>query len=234
MANIQIPNLTPATALTGAEQLEIVQSGQSRRTTALTIAALQPGPTGPTGPEGSASSVTGPTGPTGAPGSGSVVPGPTGPTGPNGNTGADGPTGPTGAAGTNGSAGATGPTGPTGTAGSAGAAGSTGPTGPTGTLAFSGSFTVTAAGTNQGTAQSLTAQVSVVTTVASGTGVILPSSAANTLMWVRNDDAADTLSVYPNSGAAINGLGTNVAFSLFPGQSMLFVAKDSTQWYTLQ
>ena len=85
MASIQIPNLTPATSLSGAEQVEVVQAGRSVRTTTGAIANLQGiGPTGPTGPNGS-----GPTGPTGP---GSTVPGPTGPTG----TGSTGPTGTSG------------------------------------------------------------------------------------------------------------------------------------------
>ena len=119
MSNIQIPNLPVAASLSGNEELEIVQAGVSRRTTAADIAGLGLGPTGPTG-------TVGPTGPTGANG-------PTGPTGPTGATGANGDIGPTGATGPRGPTGATGaastvpgPTGPTG------AIGSTGPTGPTG------------------------------------------------------------------------------------------------------
>lgn len=61
MANIQIPNLPVATSLDGSEEVEIVQSGTSVRTTTGDIAGLQAGPTGVTGPVGP----TGPTGPTG-------------------------------------------------------------------------------------------------------------------------------------------------------------------------
>ena len=93
-SNIQIPNLGAAVSLNGTEQVEIVQSGESKRATTQQIADLKG--VGPTGPMG----ITGPTGPTGATGSASTVPGPTGPSG-------TGPTGPTGA-------GSTGPTGPTG------------------------------------------------------------------------------------------------------------------------
>ena len=85
MSSVQIPNLTPATSLSGAEQVEVVQAGRSVRTTTGAIANLQGiGPTGPTGPNGS-----GPTGPTGPV---STVAGPTGPTG----TGSTGPTGSSG------------------------------------------------------------------------------------------------------------------------------------------
>jgi len=74
--NIQIPNLPAVISLNGTEQMEVVQSGVSRRATTQQIADLQG--VGPTGPTGS----LGPTGPTGV-----------------GPTGATGPTGPTGAAG---------------------------------------------------------------------------------------------------------------------------------------
>lgn len=46
MAIIQIPNLPAATSLSGAEQLEIVQAGVSRRTTTKAIADLQAIPCG--------------------------------------------------------------------------------------------------------------------------------------------------------------------------------------------
>ena len=141
-SNIQIPNLGAAIALNGTEQVEIVQAGESKRTTTQQIADLKgvgptgpmgiTGPTGPTGP-----SVTGPTGstgpaggPTGPTGAASTVAGPTGPTGPTGDAstvaGPTGPTGPTGNVSTT-----PGPTGPTGSTGPTGA-GPTGPTGPTG------------------------------------------------------------------------------------------------------
>ena len=136
-SNIQIPNLGAAVSLNGTEQVEIVQSGESKRATTQQIADLKgvgptgpmgaTGPSGPTGPSGTGP--TGPTGsgPTGPTGADSTVAGPTGSTGPTGPTGANstvaGPTGPTG----------TGPTGPTGSTGAASTvAGPTGPTGPTG------------------------------------------------------------------------------------------------------
>ena len=145
MSNIQIPNLPPAIALNGSEQLEIVQAGTSRRTTVADVAALNPSPTGPTGQTGA----TGPTGPTG--GTGPTGPtgqqGPQGDVGPTGNVGATGPTGPTGAQGPNGPVGPTGdtgatgpagPTGPTGAMGSSGPTGSVGATGPTGPTGATG------------------------------------------------------------------------------------------------
>jgi hypothetical protein len=91
-SNIQIPNLGAAVSLNGTEQVEIVQSGESKRATTQQIADLQG--VGPTGPMG----ITGPTGPTGPSVTGPTgSTGPAGPTGPTGNTGTTGPTGPTGA-----------------------------------------------------------------------------------------------------------------------------------------
>jgi hypothetical protein len=64
MATASIPMLPQAIALTGAEQMEAVQSGASVRVTASQVAALG-GPTGPTGPTGPSGGPTGPTGPAG-------------------------------------------------------------------------------------------------------------------------------------------------------------------------
>lgn len=41
MADVNIPDLAAATALTGAEQMEVVQAGVNKRTTSGAVAALQ-------------------------------------------------------------------------------------------------------------------------------------------------------------------------------------------------
>ena len=145
MANTTIPQLPLATSLSGTEQLEIVQAGVSRRTTASAIAGIAVGPTGPTGAQGGIgpTGTTGPTGPTGNQGTAGNQ-GPVGPTGDIGPTGGAGPTGPTGIQGAQGITGATGPTGiqgitgPTGSSGPMGPTGNTGPTGPTGPTGTTG------------------------------------------------------------------------------------------------
>ncbi len=145
MANTTIPQLPLATSLDGTEQLEIVQAGVSRRTTASAIAGIAVGPTGPTGAQGGIgpTGTTGPTGPTGNQGTAGNQ-GPVGPTGDIGPTGGAGPTGPTGIQGAQGITGATGPTGaqgitgPTGSSGPIGPTGNTGPTGPTGPTGTTG------------------------------------------------------------------------------------------------
>jgi collagen type VII alpha len=145
MANTTIPQLPLATSLSGTEQLEIVQAGVSRRTTASAIAGIATGPTGPTGAQGGTgpTGTAGPTGPTGVQGTAGNQ-GPIGPTGDTGPTGGAGPTGPTGIQGAQGITGATGPTGaqgitgPTGSSGPIGPTGNTGPTGPTGPTGTTG------------------------------------------------------------------------------------------------
>ena len=61
VAIVQIPNLTPAIAVNGTEQLEAVQAGATVRVTSAQIASLAPSIPGPIGPPGP----TGPTGPAG-------------------------------------------------------------------------------------------------------------------------------------------------------------------------
>lgn len=61
MSNVQITQLPVAISLSGTEEVEVVQSGTSRRATTAQISGLTFGPTGPTGPTGA----TGPTGPVG-------------------------------------------------------------------------------------------------------------------------------------------------------------------------
>jgi hypothetical protein len=149
MAYKQIPNLPVATALTGVEELEVVQAGVSVRTTVSQVAGAASGPTGPTGTAGPTgpTGATGPTGPTGATGAASTVQGPTGATGPTGPTGVAGPTGTAGPTGAQGTVGATGPTGATGNTGPTGPSdGPTGPAGPTGPTGASGATGPTGAG----------------------------------------------------------------------------------------
>lgn len=102
-----------------------------------------------------------------------------------------------------------------------------------GTISFTDG--VTAAGTTQATATPLTTMISTVSTVASGTGVNLPSSAngAGLLITVINS-GANALAVYPAQGAAdtINGSASTVGVSLFPGTAAVFNCTASGVWTT--
>ena len=63
--------------------------------------------------------------------------------------------------------------------------------------------TLSSTGTTQADALVLTADWNNVTTVSSGTGVILPTLTAGQMVWVFNNDLANNLNVYPPSGASI-------------------------------
>ena len=215
------------------------------------------GATGPAGPSGGPTGATGVTGPAGATG----VAGPTGLTGPTGPDGATGLTGPTGATGT-GVAGPTGPTGATGPAGPQGATGSAGVAAgsdtqiqfndatafagnanltfnkTTGSLSVGGNYlrsvqtSISAAGSTQGTATALTKDISVVSTVSAGQGVVLPSAVTGMVLIVNNTSATN-MNVYPATGGAINSLATNAAYTHVAGASLQYYAVSSTQWYTV-
>lgn len=90
----------------------------------------------------------------------------------------------------------------------------------------------TAAGTVQGNALAITRSVFECSTVASGTGVVLPTAVAGMTITVINN-GLNALNVYPASGASINSLSTNVAYSLLVGARLQFIALSSTKWYTL-
>ena len=106
------------------------------------------------------------------------------------------------------------------------------------TCAISGALTVSvnnavsAAGSTQGTATAITTDLANVTTVAASTGVILPTASAGRKIIIRNS-GANTLRIYPASGAQINSLGTNAFFSLETSTTLEFIGFSATQWYTL-
>jgi hypothetical protein len=91
---------------------------------------------------------------------------------------------------------------------------------------------ISAAGTNQATATALSNVFNVVTTVASGQGVVLPSPKAGDVVIVANQ-GANALSVYPASGHSINNLSTNTAQSLAIDTRRIFFAVTNSKWYSL-
>jgi hypothetical protein len=64
-------------------------------------------------------------------------------------------------------------------------------------------------GTTQTTALVLAADWNNVTTVASGTGVLLPALTQGQMVWVFNNDPANNLNVYPPIGASITYQSVN-------------------------
>ena len=87
--------------------------------------------------------------------------------------------------------------------------------------------TVSAAGTTQGTATAITADVVIVSTVASGAGVVVPLVGHGSML-VYNA-GANPLKVYPGSGAAINQLSANTAMNLPINTSVLLTWASVTQ-----
>jgi hypothetical protein len=91
---------------------------------------------------------------------------------------------------------------------------------------------ITAAGTVQGNATVLGNTINIVTTVTSGTGVILPSPIAGMTIYITNT-SANSLSVYPAVGNAINSLGTDTSFSQPATATIHYIASSTSQWYTV-
>ena len=92
---------------------------------------------------------------------------------------------------------------------------------------------ITAAGSVQGTATVLTKEINVVSTVSSGAnGVVLPTAVAG-MVLIINNTSANTLSVYPATGGAVNSGSVNDAYPHGSGASIQYYATSGTQWYTV-
>lgn len=87
-----------------------------------------------------------------------------------------------------------------------------------------------AAGSTQNTATAISANVTVFTTVSANQGTLLTRP-----YQIIINAGANSLSVYPNSGATITGggstLATNAAFSVAAGSSASFACTDTTHCY---
>jgi hypothetical protein len=91
---------------------------------------------------------------------------------------------------------------------------------------------ITAAGANQGGATVLPARMAYnVTTVGSGTGVLLPPSVAGAELAVANN-GANALKIYPNGTEQINSLGASTAFSASNPSITIFYCFTPGQWWT--
>ena len=85
------------------------------------------------------------------------------------------------------------------------------------------------AGTVQGDATAINSGIAVFTTVAASSGGILPSCEIGDSVEVLNF-GANTLTLYPDSGARINAVATNGGVSLATNTAMRFVRFTSTRW----
>lgn len=91
---------------------------------------------------------------------------------------------------------------------------------------------ISAAGTTLGTATVLTHEINDVTTVASGTGVALPSSVGTTFIVMNH--GANALLVYPTTTSGVIDSGAaGAGLSLPVGAKIMFVQTATNQYYTL-
>ena len=90
-----------------------------------------------------------------------------------------------------------------------------------------------ASGTNQSTALQVTSVLNFFSTVASGTGAKLNSSAvldSQTQRQIIYNGGANALTVYPATGQAINGLAVNAGHILPVKSSCMYFLVSATQW----
>ena len=91
---------------------------------------------------------------------------------------------------------------------------------------------ISAAGSTQGTATAITKEMNVVSTVASGAGVVLPTAVAGMVLTITNT-SANALLVYPAVNGIVNSQSANAAYSQSAGSTLQFIAPTTTQWYTV-
>ncbi len=89
---------------------------------------------------------------------------------------------------------------------------------------------LTALGTTQTTAFYIVADANTFTTVASGTGAILPAALSPGDEILIFNRGASTLAVYPSLGAAIESGSVNASVSLSAGGTARFTYESATQW----
>jgi len=97
--------------------------------------------------------------------------------------------------------------------------------------------TVSAAGTNQGNATSLTVQFNIITSGSAGQGVVVaPSSVQSNSfpyflkIWNATNPGV-TINVYPPSGVQFDTNGTNIPIQLGPGAAIDICITSSSQGY---
>lgn len=89
------------------------------------------------------------------------------------------------------------------------------------------------AGTTQGTATSVSSVINVFSTVTSGSGAVLSSTAtadSQTALQIIYNGGASPLKVYPPTSSAINGLPVNTPMILAIKTVCVFYFVSSTQW----
>ncbi len=98
-------------------------------------------------------------------------------------------------------------------------------------IAINGSMntTVSAAGTTQATATAIGAGNSFISTAAASSGVVLPQGQPGDEFDIYNG-GANAVTVYPPTGAKINGLGTNSGMTLGTNSECHYKQWSTTQF----
>jgi len=107
----------------------------------------------------------------------------------------------------------------------------------TGTFVASGGVqvavsTLVAAGTSQATATAASFGLNVVSAGDGTKAIRLPTAVAGSIVFVKNT-AAGALPIYPATGAQINAVAANGAYSIATLTSTLLIAASATQWYSI-
>lgn len=90
-------------------------------------------------------------------------------------------------------------------------------------------LSITAAGTNQGTATAITDTINSTSTVAAGTGVRFPAAVVGYKITISNH-GANTLLVYPATGETVEGLAVNAPMPLLAGQTYRAACATAGAW----
>lgn len=93
--------------------------------------------------------------------------------------------------------------------------------------------TKAAAGSAQGDATALSLGFNLVTGADATKGVVLPTAVAGQIVIVRNNDGTSDLKIYPASSDKINGGSANAAITIQENTSLMLIAYDATDWYSL-
>jgi hypothetical protein len=91
---------------------------------------------------------------------------------------------------------------------------------------------ITAVGSTQATAAVLTNTDIAVVQFGPGAGVALPASAVGAEVVIINNSGG-AINVYPPSGATIDWLAANAAYSLGDKSKLTFVCTSASQWFSL-
>ena len=99
-------------------------------------------------------------------------------------------------------------------------------------LFHSSSDSVTASGSSQGDAFTLTTEINRVTSATASNGIKLPVAQGGLVVFIINT-VSNSFKVYPNTSDEINSLGTNNAFTHPEGATLQYICTNSANWYTV-